>query len=289
MKLVAAKCPNCKANIDVDKNSDTTVCEYCGSKIIVDDAIAKYKLEVSGKVDVSNFTSFNKLIKLADKFFVEKNYKQSLDKYNKAIELEPDDLYVDYRINLIDLILNNEDEDVIINAFKKLSLTNYYYDDSCNKVEDISKNYFELLDIVFDLAEKCYESIKNNSSNTYDLIVDNVSRIQLYYYQFEDLYNNQSLSDSIKESLLVYLLDLIQFLSSGYSYNGHVYQDIDNLNLYKSKKNKFYNELIKMDDSYVGKFNYAIKKENSEIYNLMIYLIIPFFVLFIIYLIFSIG
>ena len=31
MKIVAAKCPNCGANIEVDSNSNTTKCEYCNS------------------------------------------------------------------------------------------------------------------------------------------------------------------------------------------------------------------------------------------------------------------
>ena len=50
MKLVAAKCPNCGASIDVDKDSESTKCDFCKSKIIVEDAIAKYKIELSGEV-----------------------------------------------------------------------------------------------------------------------------------------------------------------------------------------------------------------------------------------------
>ena len=29
MKFVAAKCPNCGAQIQVDKNSNSTICEFC--------------------------------------------------------------------------------------------------------------------------------------------------------------------------------------------------------------------------------------------------------------------
>ena len=82
---------------------------------IIPEAVVKKEMsnkKVSGKVDVSNFTSFNKLIKLADKFFVEKNYKQSLDKYNKAIELDSNEpLYLNNRANAY---YNNKEYEVQI-------------------------------------------------------------------------------------------------------------------------------------------------------------------------------
>lgn len=41
MELLAAKCPNCGANIELDKNRDVLYCSYCGTKIIVKDEIKK--------------------------------------------------------------------------------------------------------------------------------------------------------------------------------------------------------------------------------------------------------
>ena len=33
MKLTAVKCPNCKADIEINENLEKTICQYCGSRI----------------------------------------------------------------------------------------------------------------------------------------------------------------------------------------------------------------------------------------------------------------
>lgn len=35
MSLIYAKCPNCGANLKVDSDKDTAVCEYCGGTFIL--------------------------------------------------------------------------------------------------------------------------------------------------------------------------------------------------------------------------------------------------------------
>lgn len=45
MKLVPAICPRCKANIKVDKDTKKTICEYCKTPILIDDALDISKLE----------------------------------------------------------------------------------------------------------------------------------------------------------------------------------------------------------------------------------------------------
>ena len=46
VKLQAAKCPSCGADIEVDKHSDSTKCEYCNSKIIVDDNLKTLLIDI---------------------------------------------------------------------------------------------------------------------------------------------------------------------------------------------------------------------------------------------------
>lgn len=88
MKLVSAKCPNCGANIEVDKNSDSTRCEFCKSKIIVEDAIAKYKIEVSGEVEIKNLPTLKNHIKLAERYYNDNEYEEALEQYSKICELD---------------------------------------------------------------------------------------------------------------------------------------------------------------------------------------------------------
>ena len=74
VNLVPAKCPNCGAQLELDDNMKRAECSFCKSTIIVDDAIAKYKIEISGKVEVDGIKSFDKRIEDAKKFIkIDKN------------------------------------------------------------------------------------------------------------------------------------------------------------------------------------------------------------------------
>jgi len=45
MKLVAAKCPQCKADIQIDSESKQAFCMYCGTKIIIDDEVTHVQFD----------------------------------------------------------------------------------------------------------------------------------------------------------------------------------------------------------------------------------------------------
>ena len=42
MKLIAVKCPQCQATIDIDEKRKSCFCSYCGTKIILDDGSRTY-------------------------------------------------------------------------------------------------------------------------------------------------------------------------------------------------------------------------------------------------------
>lgn len=44
MTLEPAKCPSCGANIEVNKDLEKTICQYCGTTVLIKDAIQKYKV-----------------------------------------------------------------------------------------------------------------------------------------------------------------------------------------------------------------------------------------------------
>ncbi len=90
MELVAAKCPSCGAEIDVDKDSDSTKCSYCNSKIIVKDAIKMMKVEISGKVEVNNSPTLKNLLKLGSRYYNDEEYSEAYKTYTKVCELDPD-------------------------------------------------------------------------------------------------------------------------------------------------------------------------------------------------------
>ena len=88
-KLVASKCPNCGANIDVDKDSYITKCEFCHSKIMVDDAIAKVKIEINANVEIKNLPKYENYLTLADRYYSEFMLREAKSEYKKALELDP--------------------------------------------------------------------------------------------------------------------------------------------------------------------------------------------------------
>lgn len=108
MKLVSAKCPSCGADIEVDKNSDKTVCEYCNSKIVVEDAITKYKVELSGEVTIANLPKVKTLSINADRLFDSCEYDEAFEKYDKLLELDPNQPKAIYRKSLIKNVLDDD-------------------------------------------------------------------------------------------------------------------------------------------------------------------------------------
>lgn len=37
MKLIKLKCPNCNANVEVNKDLERATCNYCGTNFIIED------------------------------------------------------------------------------------------------------------------------------------------------------------------------------------------------------------------------------------------------------------
>ena len=69
MNFVAAVCPNCGANIHVDEERERGFCQYCGTEIIIQDAIQKVKItgpvEIFGTVNIKD-NEFESKLALAE-------------------------------------------------------------------------------------------------------------------------------------------------------------------------------------------------------------------------------
>ena len=80
MKLVNAKCPSCGANIIINNNEEVVTCKYCRNSIIVDEAIACYKIKVTGIINIDGIQSNTELISSANQLL-------SMHEYLKAKKL----------------------------------------------------------------------------------------------------------------------------------------------------------------------------------------------------------
>ncbi len=85
MKLSPAKCPNCGANIEVNENLEKAICQYCGTIVLIQDAIAKYKVELSGKVEVEGIRGISKKLDDIRKYIAIEEYSQALQFAYKVI------------------------------------------------------------------------------------------------------------------------------------------------------------------------------------------------------------
>lgn len=80
MGLVNVKCPNCGAEIQLDSSREEGFCSYCGSKVIIQEAINKVKIDKSG--DIQNY------LQLADHASKNKNYEECMTYAKKALEVD---------------------------------------------------------------------------------------------------------------------------------------------------------------------------------------------------------
>ena len=95
MKLVAAKCPSCGANIKVDRSLKFTKCEYCDTEIVVEEAVENLL-----KVELKDSPTLDNYLKLGERYFDNGEFEEAYKAYSKAEEIEPDNPIVVLRRGL---------------------------------------------------------------------------------------------------------------------------------------------------------------------------------------------
>jgi len=278
MKLVAAKCPSCGANIDVDKNSDKTICEYCGSKIIVEDAIAKYKLEISGKVEVSNLTNSIKLVKLGDKAVKDNLFKEALEKYNRAFELDPDNTYIEFMIHFCKMNIAQYDLSYVTKAGNKLLNLDACYNSKYEEISDVSSAVNLYIEFVY---QYCL-TWKRNKYASLAKLLEVINYWKEVLRIFEKINSNLDINKGIKIKLLVYINDLIFLLIQRYRYEGSIftsYRVKEGYDLLLQKKEHYYKVLKEISPENAKSFEYELNNGFNILtgINYKILIIIGFF------------
>ena len=86
MKIIALKCPNCNADIELDQDREFGFCNYCGTKIMIADAVQK----VSGTVNINRSSEINNILKRA-KDYEERQMLDDAEKYyDRALDIDMD-------------------------------------------------------------------------------------------------------------------------------------------------------------------------------------------------------
>ena len=104
MPLVAAKCTQCGAELQVDNSKDAAVCQFCNTPFIVEKAINNYNTYVTQNFAGANVTivgqDFESIKTRATMFLEERNFAKALEYADKALDIKPDDAEI-YCIKLL--------------------------------------------------------------------------------------------------------------------------------------------------------------------------------------------
>ncbi len=94
MGYVAARCPNCAGDLQLDDKMEKGYCTHCGTPIYFKEAIQKIK--IVGPVEVAGFAKLDSLIKLIKKDleFGMNQTPEFRDRLNRALELDPNNQYL---------------------------------------------------------------------------------------------------------------------------------------------------------------------------------------------------
>lgn len=84
MKLVALKCPNCNADIELDKDREFGFCNYCGTKIVVADAVQKVT------VNINRASEINNILKRAKDYEERQMLDEAEKYYDRALDIDMD-------------------------------------------------------------------------------------------------------------------------------------------------------------------------------------------------------
>ena len=94
MGYVAARCPSCGGDLQLDDSMEKGYCTHCGTPIYFKEAISKVK--IIGPVEIAGFAKLDSLIKLIKKD-LEYGMSQTdefRDRLNRALELDPGNQYL---------------------------------------------------------------------------------------------------------------------------------------------------------------------------------------------------
>jgi tetratricopeptide (TPR) repeat protein len=96
MSIENGKCPGCGQAMSLDDSKEKMTCKYCGSEVIIPQAIQKCRID--------GITTFDALILAADQAIkYDTDYDKALKKYKQALDLRPDDSRVFWGIFLCEM------------------------------------------------------------------------------------------------------------------------------------------------------------------------------------------
>lgn len=160
MELIPAKCPCCSANIDLDATKEQVYCMYCGTKILVKEAVMELKVELKNKVKIDEDEKKLNFEFLAEDAYNNKLYAEARGYYSKVIEIDRNNINARVKRAFCTLMVKGISKENIIQLM--------------NDVNDILKNIeskkdkMPIITSTYSLICKSAKSIKYSVSNNYN-------------------------------------------------------------------------------------------------------------------------
>lgn len=273
MKLTAAKCPSCGANIKVDRSLKFTKCEYCNSRIIVEKAIENYI-----QVEIKDIPTLDNYLKLGNRYYNNKEFSEAYKAYSKAEEIDPDNPLVILRKGLSHSLASDYNHFEVSSAVTGLKSSLSLMKKMSFSSDDINKSISETLEVLIASRNYLLEVYQNHQHFTMDQTIGYIERLEAcldgFYYLDSIVDKGTKLEQDIVKSI-VENIDMILGKANDSSYQlEHSY--IKKL----QQKRKQY--ITRINGSYSsskviskGKV-VAIDEKNLIIYDILCYLTVFF-------------
>ena len=271
MKLVAAKCPSCGANIKVDTSLKFTKCEYCDSQIVVEEAVENLL-----KVELKDSPTLDNYLKLGERYYNNREFGEAYNAYSKAEEIEPDNPIVVLRKGIARSMIseyNNFDVNSATNGLKnaldlmkKMKFSHDEMDDSIDEVGScLYASYKYLLDV--------YRNNKLDKDQTKGYI----NRLEACLDGFVYLDSIEGKGKALDEKIVLTILEIINSIID--NSNGNYHLSTSYLNKLKDMKKNYLERSGNRDVK--PKYNYSEKvvevdSKKTKFYNILSYVMVFF-------------
>lgn len=165
MEFKPARCPSCGGELQVPDKMDTVKCMYCGSEIVVKEAIKA----------ASNIVNLDNILELADTALDLSNYDEAYNYYNKILEFDSTNYKAWYGKALSDVGQKSDISQIDIRNIIKLITKANENTPSDKKSEILNKTIIKLSNII--LVK--YNILVNYFINSY-ITVDSYN---LFFYK----------------------------------------------------------------------------------------------------------
>lgn len=154
MGMIAVRCPNCSADIQLDDSREFGFCNYCGTKVMQDKIVVEHRGSV--KVDQSEFVQ--KSIANGRRALAKEDWEEVEKYYNLVEQNAPDNIEAVFFSSYGKAMLSMTDSDyfkrqqkfnVLINS---MSVISDYFETTSEDKEDVLKRIDTYIDKMFNIA-----------------------------------------------------------------------------------------------------------------------------------------